>query len=109
MQFCPLFQGIPLFQGPLYQGFTVFTEILGYKFGFKFQAVEIDDVDNTTAREYLIPIDHESFYEGRVFGEIKSSATVHLENGLLTAKIETPEDTYHIEPSWRHFKGKYVS
>jgi len=68
-----------------------------------FKAVEIDDVDNTTSREYLIPIDHESFYDGRVFGEIKSSATVHLEDGLLTAKIETPEDTYHIEPSWRHF------
>ena len=71
--------------------------------------MEIDDVDNTTSREYLIPIDHESFYDGRVFGEIKSSATVHLEDGLLTAKIETPEDTYHIEPSWRHFSGKFIS
>ena len=75
---------------------------------FLLQAVEIDDVDNTTSREYLIPIDHESFYDGRVFGEIKSSATVHLEDGLLTAKIETPEDTYHIEPSWRHFSGNFI-
>jgi disintegrin and metalloproteinase domain-containing protein 17 len=25
-----------------------------------------------------------------------------LQDGVLTAKIETPEDTYHIEPSWRH-------
>ena len=21
---------------------------------------------------------------------------------MITAKIETPEETYHIEPSWRH-------
>ena len=71
--------------------------------------MEIDDVDNTTTKEYLIPIDHESFYDGRVYGEIKSSATVHLEDGLLTAKIVTPEDTYHIEPSWRHFSGNLIN
>ena len=47
-------------------------------------------------------VDHENFFEGRVFGELKSRAAVHLEDGVLTAKIETPEDTYHIEPSWRH-------
>ena len=41
---------------------------------------------------------------GRVFGELKSRATVHLEDGMLTAKIETPEEIYHIEPSWRHLK-----
>ena len=36
-------------------------------------------------------------------GETKSRATVHLEpEGMITAKIETPEETYHIEPSWRH-------
>ena len=84
----------------IWKGFIYFSCLL--------QAVEIDDVDNTTSREYLIPIDHESFYDGRVFGEIKSSATVHLEDGLLTAKIETPEDTYHIEPSWRHFSGNFI-
>lgn len=71
-----------------------------------FKAVEIDENDNQT-REFIIPIDHESFYEGRVFGEIKSSATVHLEDGVLTAKIETPQDTYHIEPSWRHLKSQH--
>ena len=28
---------------------------------------------------------------------------MHLEpEGMITAKIETPEETYHIEPSWRH-------
>ena len=58
--------------------------------------------NKTTHKEQVIHIDHESFYEGRVFGELKSRATVHLEDGMLTAKIETPEETYHIEPSWRH-------
>lgn len=47
-------------------------------------------------------IDHDNFYEGRVFGEVSSNASVHLEDGVLTAKIVTPQDTYHIEPSWRH-------
>ena len=81
-----------------------------YFFKFYFQAVEIDDDavpttsnnKTTTHKEKVIHIDNESFYEGRVFGELKSRATVHLEDGMLTAKIETPEDIYHIEPSWRH-------
>ena len=65
---------------------------------FIFQAVEVDDVlaSNQTQKEQVIHIDHESFYEGRVFGELQSRATVHLEDGLLTAKIETPQDIYHI-------------
>lgn len=65
----------------------------------KFRAVEIDEQEE----ERPIRIDHETFYDGRVFGENKSRATVHLEpEGMITAKIETPEETYHIEPSWRH-------
>jgi len=65
----------------------------------KFRAVEMDD-NNI---EKPIRIDHETFYDGRVYGETKSRATVHLEpEGMITAKIETPEETYHIEPSWRH-------
>ena len=39
----------------------------------------------------------------RVFGEVDSKAAVHMEDGVMTAKIVTPEDTYHVEPSWRHF------
>ena len=34
---------------------------------------------------------------------------VHLEDGLLMAKIETPEETYHIEPSWRHIPDEASS
>ena len=43
---------------------------------------------------------------GRVFGELDSRAAVHMEDGVLTAKIETPEEIYHIEPSWRHLEGE---
>ena len=25
-----------------------------------------------------------------------------MEDGVITANIETPQDVYHIEPSWRH-------
>ena len=39
----------------------------------------------------------------RVFGEVDSKAAVHMEDGVMTAKIVTPEDIYHVEPSWRHF------
>lgn len=41
--------------------------------------------------------DHENFYEGRVFGEKMSEVSAHLEDGVMTATIHTPEDTYHIE------------
>ena len=80
----------------------------------KFKAVEIEELDDEVdlgdtsstqhrIKEHRVPIDLESFYDGRVFGELKSRATVHMEDdGVLTAKIETPEETYHIEPSWRH-------
>jgi hypothetical protein len=55
----------------------------------KFKAVEIVDdynydtietrkIDNLN-KEQVIHIDHESFYDGRLFGELKSRATVHLE------------------------------
>ena len=27
---------------------------------------------------------------------------IDFQDGVLTAKIDTPLDTYHIEPSWRH-------
>ena len=63
-----------------------------------FKAVELDDDE----KEVFVPIDHESFYDGRVFGETQSRAQVHMEDGVITANIETKEDIYHIEPSWRH-------
>jgi len=51
---------------------------------------------------YLISLDHDSFYSGRVFGELESSVRAHIEDGTMTMSIHLPEETYHIEPSWRH-------
>ena len=65
----------------------------------KFRAVEVDDEDD---KELFIPIDKDSFYEGRVFGEDESKAQVHMEDGVITATIRTSEDLFHIEPAWRH-------
>lgn len=64
----------------------------------QFKAYAIDGKGN----EKIIHVDHENFYEGRVFGEKKSDVSAHLEDGVMTATIHTPDDTYHIEPSWRH-------
>jgi len=63
-----------------------------------FKAVEIDDDENIVR----VPVDRESFYDGRVFGETKSHAQVHMEDGVITASIQTPDDIYHVEPAWRH-------
>lgn len=64
----------------------------------QFKAYAIDGKGN----EKIIHVDHENFYEGRLFGEKKSDVSAHLEDGVMTATIHTPDDTYHIEPSWRH-------
>jgi disintegrin and metalloproteinase domain-containing protein 17 len=38
-----------------------------------------------------------------VFGEIRSHVSAHIDDGnILTATIILPDETYHIEPSWRH-------
>ena len=65
----------------------------------KFRAVEVDDEDE---KEVFIPVDKDSFYDGRVFGEDESKAQVHMEDGVITANIKTKDDIYHIEPAWRH-------
>ncbi|XP_073993289.1 ADAM 17-like protease Tace isoform X2 [Rhodnius prolixus] len=64
----------------------------------KFQAYSVDGDGN----EKPVAIDHENFYEGRLFGERWSDASVHIEDGVMTAAIHLPDETYHIEPSWRH-------
>jgi len=45
----------------------------------------------------IIYIEHDHFYDGRVFGEISSHASVHLDEGVMTAIIDVPGETYHIE------------
>jgi disintegrin and metalloproteinase domain-containing protein 17 len=64
-----------------------------------FKAYHIDEHGNET----IIHIDQDSFFRGRVFGEISSHVSAHIDDSnVLTATIILPEDTYHIEPSWRH-------
>lgn len=41
-------------------------------------------------------------FNGRLFGETDSSVRAHIEDGVMTATIVLPEETFHIEPSWRH-------
>lgn len=58
---------------------------------------------NSDGNETIIHLDHDSFFRGRVFGEISSHVSAHIDDGnLLTATIILPDETYHIEPSWRH-------
>ncbi|KAG6444940.1 hypothetical protein O3G_MSEX003636 [Manduca sexta] len=53
-------------------------------------------------KETTVHVDRETFYSGRVFGEKKSDVKLHMEDGIITGIIHTPDETYHIEPSWRH-------
>lgn len=57
---------------------------------------------NSDGNETIIHLDHDSFFRGRVFGEISSHVSAHIDEGVLTATIILPDETYHIEPSWRH-------
>lgn len=41
--------------------------------------------------------DRENFYTGRVFGEKASDVKLHVDEGVITGIIHTPEETYHIE------------
>lgn len=58
---------------------------------------------NSDGNETIIHVDHDSFFRGRVFGEISSHVSAHIDDrNMLTATIILPDETYHIEPSWRH-------
>lgn len=64
-----------------------------------FQAYEVAD----GLLQKPVHIDHDAFYSGRVFGEEDSSVRAHIDDhGVLTATVVLPNETYHIEPSWRH-------
>ncbi|KAL1492943.1 hypothetical protein ABEB36_011104 [Hypothenemus hampei] len=64
----------------------------------KFKAYSV----NGDGEETHIPIDHDAFFEGRVFGETDSHVNMHIDDGVMTGNIHVPDDIYHIEPSWRH-------
>lgn len=58
---------------------------------------------NSDGNETIIHLDRDSFFRGRVFGEISSHVSAHIDEGnVVTATIILPEEVYHIEPSWRH-------
>lgn len=60
---------------------------------------------NSDGNETIVHVDHDSFFRGRVFGEVSSHVSAHIDeenHGILTATIILPDETYHIEPSWRH-------
>ncbi|KAL5283968.1 ADAM17 family protein [Megaselia abdita] len=63
----------------------------------RFKAYTVDGDGNET----IVHMDHDNFFAGRIFGEIDSSVRAHIDDGLLTMSIHLPEETYHIEPSWR--------
>ncbi|XP_068218960.1 ADAM 17-like protease isoform X2 [Palaemon carinicauda] len=64
----------------------------------EFQAYSVDGTGN----EEAIDINLENFYEGHVDGEFSSDVSAHMEDGVMTATITTPEDVFYVEPSWRH-------
>ncbi|VEN64087.1 unnamed protein product [Callosobruchus maculatus] len=53
-------------------------------------------------KETTVHVERDSFLHGRVFGEVDSHVSVHMDDGVMTGSIHLPEDVYHIEPSWRH-------
>ncbi|XP_045450383.1 ADAM 17-like protease [Melitaea cinxia] len=63
-----------------------------------FKAYSVDADGNKS----VVHIDYDNFYTGRVFGETSSDVRLHIEDGVITGIIHTPDETYHIEPSWRH-------
>lgn len=46
-----------------------------------------------------LSIDRDNMYNGRVFGETKSSVRAHIDDGVFTGSIVLPDETYHIEVS----------
>ncbi|XP_063974850.1 ADAM 17-like protease isoform X1 [Diachasmimorpha longicaudata] len=64
----------------------------------KFKAYEV----SADGEEKTVHLDHDKFYHGRVFGELDSHAQLHIDDGIMTGSITIDDQTYHIEPSWRH-------
>ncbi|GAB6020822.1 hypothetical protein CHUAL_003479 [Chamberlinius hualienensis] len=64
----------------------------------QFRAFSLDADGNKVP----VSVERNNFYEGRVDGEVKSDVSMHYEDGLMTATIRTPEESYVVEPAWRH-------
>lgn len=59
----------------------------------KFKAYAV----NADGKETSVHLDHDNFLGGRVFGEVTSDASLHIENGVITGTIHLSDETYHIE------------
>ena len=59
-------------------------------------------VEKDVEREAAVHVDRHAWYEGRVYGQTGSHVRMHLEDGMMTARILTPDDVYNVEPAWRH-------
>lgn len=63
-----------------------------------FKAFSVDG----DGKETTVHIDNDNFLQGRVFGELSSHVSVHVDDGVMTGTIHLPDEIYHVEPSWRH-------
>uniref|UniRef100_A0A182W2W1 ADAM 17-like protease n=1 Tax=Anopheles minimus TaxID=112268 RepID=A0A182W2W1_9DIPT len=63
-----------------------------------FRAYSVDG----NGSESIVHLDRSNFFKGRVFGEMQSHVNAHIDDGVMTASVVLPDETYHIEPSWRH-------
>ncbi|XP_075552567.1 ADAM 17-like protease Tace [Dermacentor variabilis] len=52
-------------------------------------------------------VDQNQFFEGRVFGELVSNVSAHIDEGVMTASIRLKDDIYVVEPSWRHIPNDH--
>lgn len=59
---------------------------------------------NANGKERPFQLNRDSFYRGHVMDKKSTSdVTAHVDDdGLLTASVETIDETYVIEPMWRH-------
>lgn len=68
-------------------------------FSDSFSVVTVDRYGNETP----LKINMESFYEGYVEEDASSFVTAQVEeDGMITAAIDTANETYIVEPMWRH-------
>ena len=60
-------------------------------------------VEHDGEREAAVHVDRGAWYDGRVSGHTGSHVRIHLEeDGMMTGRISTRDDVYHVEPAWRH-------
>lgn len=67
-------------------------------FGENFHAYSIGPYNE----KIEVAVDKESFFKGYDEGDSLSHVKAHIDHGVLTASIAVKEDTYIIEPAWRH-------